>query len=83
MLIIYTVGLICCDKFEQTPDKKVVNMSKLGKPYFSTHNCALEIISKILLTIINQPKRWISRKKNYFNFLQFLGFGIITFKYIH
>ena len=83
MPIISAIGRFCCNKFVETPDKKVFNMSKLGKPYFSTHNCALEIISKILLTIINQPKRWISRKKDYFNFLQFLGFGIITFKYIH
>ena len=32
---ISAVGLFCCDKFEETPNEKVVNMSKLTKPYFS------------------------------------------------
>ena len=35
MPIISAVGLFCCDKFEETPNEKVVNMSKLTKPYFS------------------------------------------------
>ena len=34
MPIISTVGLFCCDKFEETQNKKVVNMSKLTKSYF-------------------------------------------------
>ena len=33
MPIISTVGLLCCDKFEEIPNEKVVNMSKLTKPY--------------------------------------------------
>ena len=28
------VGLFCCNKFEQTPNEKVSNMSKLTKSYF-------------------------------------------------
>ena len=32
---ISTVGLFCCDKFEETPKQKVINMSKLNKFYFS------------------------------------------------
>ena len=32
MPIICAVGLFCCDEFEETPNKKVVNMSKLTKP---------------------------------------------------
>ena len=32
---ISTVVLFCCDKFEETPSEKVVNMSKLTKSYFS------------------------------------------------
>ena len=32
--IISAVGLFCCDKFEETPNEKVVNMSKLTKSYF-------------------------------------------------
>ena len=28
---ISTVGLFCCDKFEETPNEKVVNISKLTK----------------------------------------------------
>ena len=35
MPIISTVGLFCCDKFEETPNEKVVNMSKLTKYYFN------------------------------------------------
>ena len=40
MPIIFAVGLLCYDRFEETPNKKVVNMSKLSKPYFraSTKN---------------------------------------------
>ena len=32
--IIFAVGLFRYDKFEETPNEKVVNMSKLIKPYF-------------------------------------------------
>ena len=35
MPIIFAVGLSCCDKFEETPNEKVVDMSKLVKSYFS------------------------------------------------
>ena len=34
MPIISTVGLFCGHKFEETPNEKVVNMSKLTKSYF-------------------------------------------------
>ena len=34
MPIISTVGVFCYDKFEETPNEKVVNISKLTKPYF-------------------------------------------------
>ena len=37
MHIISVVGLFCCDKFEETPNEKVCNMSKLSKSYFSPH----------------------------------------------
>ena len=36
MLIISAVGLFCCDKFEETPNEKVVNMSKLTKSYLKS-----------------------------------------------
>ena len=29
------VGLFCCDKFEETPNEKVSDLSKLTKPYFN------------------------------------------------
>ena len=32
---ISAVGLFCCDKFEETPKQKVINMSKLNKFHFS------------------------------------------------
>ena len=35
MPIISAVGLFCYDKFEETPNERVVNMSKLTKPYFN------------------------------------------------
>ena len=35
MRIISAVGLFCCDKFEETPNEKVSNMSKLTKSYFN------------------------------------------------
>ena len=34
MHIISAVGLFCYHKFEETPNEKVVNMSKFTKPYF-------------------------------------------------
>ena len=36
MPIISAVGLICYDKFEETPNEKVSDLSKLTKPYFNT-----------------------------------------------
>ena len=36
MPIISAVGLFWYDKFEETPNEKVVNMSKLNKPYFKS-----------------------------------------------
>ena len=35
MPIISAVGLFWCNKFEETPNEKVVNMSKLTKSYFN------------------------------------------------
>ena len=35
MPIISAVGLFCYDEFEETPNEKVVNMSKLTKPNFN------------------------------------------------
>ena len=32
---ISTVGLICCDKFEETPKQKVIDLSKFKKFYFN------------------------------------------------
>ena len=35
---ISAVGLFCCDKFEETPKQKVINMSKLNKFHFRIRN---------------------------------------------
>ena len=35
---ISAVGLFCCDKFEETPKQKVINMSKLNKFHFSNQS---------------------------------------------
>ena len=40
---ISTVGLFCCDKFEKTPNEKVVRMSKLTKPYFKAFRTSIVI----------------------------------------
>ena len=32
-------GLFCYDKFEETPNEKMVNMSELTKPYFRYKYC--------------------------------------------
>ena len=37
MPIISAVGLFCCDKFEETQNKKAINLSKLTKSYFNIH----------------------------------------------
>ena len=31
---ISAVGLFCCDKYEETPKQKVIDLSKLQKIYF-------------------------------------------------
>ena len=52
MPIIFAVGLFCCDKFEETPNEKVSNMSKLSKSYFRYDEqiSIAELINKYLLT---------------------------------
>ena len=32
---ISAVGLFCCDKFEENPKQKVIDLSKLKKNYFN------------------------------------------------
>ena len=49
MPIISAVGLFCCDKFEETPNEKVVNMSKLTKPYFNVKYISICIYVVILV----------------------------------
>ena len=36
--IIFAFGHFCCEKFEETPNEKVNNSSKLSKSYFSKFN---------------------------------------------
>ena len=43
---ISAVGLFCCDKFEETPKQKVINMSKLNKFHFNTKDFKLDEILK-------------------------------------
>ena len=52
MPIISDVGLFCCDKFEETPNEKVSNVSKLSKSYFryGEQISIAELINKYLLT---------------------------------
>ena len=48
MPIIPTFGLFCNDKFEETPNEIVVNMTKLTKPYFKNFMPAIGIYAKLL-----------------------------------
>ena len=44
MPIIFAVGLFCCDNFEETPNKKVSDLSKLTRPYFRLlHNYGVAV----------------------------------------
>ena len=53
MPIISAVGLFCYDKFEETPNEKVVNMSKLTKPYFSLRISGMSYGSGLFLLVIS------------------------------
>ena len=60
MPIISAVGLFCYDKFEETPNEKVVNMSKLTKPYFNAslfihQESVNDIVSKRFLVKLRFP----------------------------
>ena len=48
--IISAVGLFCYDKFEETINEKVVNMSKLTKSYFSCR--AQIVVSKYIRGVV-------------------------------
>ena len=49
MPIISAVGLFCFDEFEETPNEKVSNMSKLTKLYFRSGTKLL--LGKLLLLL--------------------------------
>ena len=53
MPIISAVGLFCCDKFEETPNEKVVNMSKLTKSYFNAYlrRCGFGRLGRFLIEL--------------------------------
>ena len=53
MPIISAVGLFCYDEFEETPNEKVVNMSKLTKSYFSVRSLLLQCTPGNILTTNN------------------------------
>ena len=51
---ICTVGLFCCDKFEETPNKKVSDLSKLSKPYFK---CNINFFNLNIIKLQRRVKR--------------------------
>ena len=57
MTMISAVGLFCCDKFEETPNEKVSNMSKVSKSYFKYSTTIAENVEvkiyHLLFTLIN------------------------------
>ena len=50
-----TVGLFCCNKFEETPKQKVINLSKLNKFHFKN------------ASILKGKLFWESRQKNLYS----------------
>ena len=56
---ISVIGLFCCDKFEETPIKKVCNMSKLSESYFKK---VIKISVTFCATFLDSDKR--SKKKS-------------------
>ena len=53
---ISTVGLFCCDKFKETPNKNVSDPSKLTKPYIKRFFFSILVIfiQRLMLTGANQ-----------------------------
>ena len=47
---ISAVGLFCCDKFEETPKQKVIDLSKFKKFYFSSEILTLGFDQSNLFT---------------------------------
>ena len=63
MPIISSVGLFYYDKFEETPNEKVVNMSKLTKPYFNKElNRALNM-ALLIRQLVNECSLTYSSNK--------------------
>ena len=54
MPIISAFGLFCYDKFEETQNEKVVNMSNLTKPYFNPKLGWTHFLSARLLSLENE-----------------------------
>ena len=63
MPIVFTVGLFCCDEFEEITNKRVVNMSKLTKSYFIVTVCKLIFRKSEIFKNIKKKKNKI--KKNH------------------
>ena len=54
---ISAVGLFCCDKFEETPKQKVIDLSKLNKFYFKTEfMCFILFANRFLNKVLNGIK---------------------------
>ena len=45
MPTISAFGLFCCNKFEETPNKKVFDLTKLTKPYFTNFRATIVYLS--------------------------------------
>ena len=52
MPIISAVRHFCYDKFEETPNEKVVNMSKLTKPYINYDITFFNSFSRVTFSIL-------------------------------
>ena len=58
MPIISAVGFFCCNKFEETPNEKVGNMSKLTKSYFKVGDiveCWCYKLDQFKEDLLNKP----------------------------
>ena len=61
MLLISTVGLFPYDKFEETTNEIVINLSKLTKSYFKLRYSNVNTLNEFFLTQFCSIKRFRDR----------------------
>ena len=75
MPIISAVGLFCCDKFEETPNEKVVNMSNLTKSYFKL--CCKMGFPPITAHVVYESSLYMEFQNNEYGFSEIYFISIL------